>query len=95
MPKESFDFVHERLVLILRPNPEALLAEMVAPVRPGGLFAVEDIDEVSWLCYPPHPAWDTLLGVFQTIFRQDGVDSFMGRWLPRLLQAAGLGDVRV
>jgi len=95
LPKESFDFAHERLVLILRPNPEALLAEMVALVRPGGLVAVEDIDEVSWFCYPPHPAWDTLLGVFQTICRQDGVDSFIGRRLPELLRAAGLGDVRV
>src|SRR6202049_3172712 len=30
LERESFDFVHGRLVLILRPKPESLLAEMVA-----------------------------------------------------------------
>ncbi len=42
----------------------------------------------------PAPGWDTLLPVFQTICRQDGVDSFIGRRLPELLRAAGLGDVQ-
>jgi SAM-dependent methyltransferase len=95
LPRATFDFVHERLVLHLQPHPERILAEMVALVRPGGIVAVQGIDHAAWFCEPPHPAWTTLLGVFHTICRAHGVDLFMGRRLPALLRAAGLVDVGV
>jgi SAM-dependent methyltransferase len=93
LPRAGFDLAHERLVLIQQPDPERLVAEMVALVRPGGLVALEDLDQVSLLCYPAHPAWDALLGVFQTMCREAGLDVFIGRRLPELLRAAGLVDV--
>ena len=31
-----------------------------ALVRPGGVVAVEEVDWVSWVCEPAHPAWDRL-----------------------------------
>ena len=95
LPRDTFDLVHERLVLLQQPHPEALLAEMVALVRPGGVVAVQDIDQAAWFCEPPHPAWTTLLEMFQTVCREHGMDLCLGRRLPGLLRAAGLIEVEV
>src|SRR5439155_1834557 len=44
LPRGSFDLVHARLVLVTVPDPERILAEMVALARPGGVVVVQDID---------------------------------------------------
>src|SRR5947209_19401470 len=54
LQRNSFDFVHERLVMINIPAPETILSEMIGLVRPGGALAVEEVDDASWLCHPPH-----------------------------------------
>ena len=95
IPRASFDLAHERLVLINVPNPEQIVSEMVALVRPGGVVALQDVDRCSWLCEPPHPAWTTLLTMLNTVWTQDGADPFIGRRLPGLLRGAGLVDVGV
>lgn len=95
LPRDSFDFVHERLAIIQQPDPERMLAEMVALARPGGIVVAQEIDQVSWLCEPPHPAWDALLAGLRTVLEESGVDYFLGRKLPGLLRDAGLTDVRV
>ena len=103
LPAASFDVAHERLVLIQAPNPAAILAEMVALVRPGGLVLAEDFDGASWLCHPPHPAWDALMRAFLTVARggqstaegsEPWAGGFIGRYLPDLLRASGLEDVQ-
>ena len=88
----SFDFVHERFVLLNVLNPERVLAEMTALVRPGGFVAVQEVDAISWTCEPPHPAWERLLSATLTIWREGG-DPCIGRRLPGLLRGAGLTDV--
>ena len=95
LPAGSFDLAHERLVLITQPHPEQLLAKMVALVRPGGTVAVQDVDQVSWLCYPPHPAWDALLQAFRAVCWARGIDPVLGRRLPEMLRASGLTEVDV
>jgi hypothetical protein len=75
-------------------NPEHVLSEMVALVRPGGVLAVQDVDAISWTCEPPHPAWDRLLLAVVTVWREGG-NPFIGRQLPGLLRALGLIDVGV
>jgi ubiquinone/menaquinone biosynthesis C-methylase UbiE len=52
LPRASFDLVHTRLLLINLKDPEGALAELAALVRPGGVVAVQDIDQVPWLCEP-------------------------------------------
>jgi SAM-dependent methyltransferase len=94
LASDSFDFAHERLVILQQPNPQAILGEMVRVVRPGGIVATEDIDEVSWLCYPPHPAWNRLFQALLSLCAVWGVDPFIGRRLPSLLRSVGLIDVR-
>jgi hypothetical protein len=90
----SFDFAHERLVMVNMSSPGTLLARLVDLIRPGGTVAVEEIDNASWCCQPPHPSWDTLLQTFHDAFRSTGGDVFIGRRLPELLRAVGLEDVQ-
>src|SRR5215510_1155096 len=95
LERNSFDLVHERLVLINIPEREALVAEMSSLLRPGGTLAVENNDNISWLCHPEHPSWNILRDAFFTAFHANGGDLFVGRRLPGLLRAAGVQDVQV
>jgi SAM-dependent methyltransferase len=91
--RASFDLAHARLVLVNVPNPAAVLAEMAALVRPGGVVATQEVDWLSWTCEPPHPAWDRLLAANEAVWNGRGLDVRIGRRLPGLLRAAGLVDV--
>jgi SAM-dependent methyltransferase len=95
LDKNSFDLVHERLVMINVSAREAFLGELLSLLRPGGMIALEDVDNVSWLCSPRHPSWDVLLNAFHTVFHAGGGDGFVGRRLPELLRAAGVENVEV
>lgn len=92
LPDESFDLVHERLVLANLPRPERIVAEMVRLARPGGVVALQDIDGLSWICEPPHPAWER---VMEAVVAAWIGDPFLGRRLPGLLRDAGLVDVAI
>ena len=94
LEKGSFDLVHERLVLINVSAREAFLTEMLSLLRPGGTVALEDVDNVSWLCQPAHPSWDVLLNAFHTVFHAGGGDGYVGRRLPVLLHAAGVKNIQ-
>src|SRR5262245_47479235 len=94
LQKQSFDLAHERLVMVNISSPEAFLSKVVDLVRPGGTVAVEEIDNASWLCQPPHPSWDTLLQTFHAAFRTSGGNVYIGRRLPELLRGAGLENVQ-
>lgn len=95
LEKESFDLVHERLVMINVSARDAFLTEMLSLLRPGGTVALEDVDNVSWLCQPAHPSWDILLNAFHTVFHAGGGDGFIGRRLPVLLHAAGVQNIQI
>ena len=95
LPRDSFDLIHARTLLVHCPTPERFIDEMVALARPGGWVAVQDVDCISWACEPPHVAWDRLYGAVKTVFDQNGLDWFIGRRLPGMLRAAGLVDVRM
>jgi ubiquinone/menaquinone biosynthesis C-methylase UbiE len=94
LTKQSFDLVHERLVMINVSARETLLAEMLSLLRPGGTVVLEEVDNVSWLCQPAHPSWDAILRAFHAVFQADGGDPFVGRRLPELLRAAGVQDIQ-
>jgi SAM-dependent methyltransferase len=94
LARNSFDFAHERLVMVNRPNPEAILSEMVALVRDAGIVAVEEVDDASWLCYPSHPSWDILVEIYHSAFGRHGGNVFFGRRLPEMLRSVGLEDVQ-
>jgi SAM-dependent methyltransferase len=92
----SFDFVHERLVLMNMPDTERrrFISQMLSLAKPGGTIALQDYDRVSCVCYPEHPSWTILLGAYDEAFRASGGDGGTGRALPWLLRSAGAQDVQ-
>jgi SAM-dependent methyltransferase len=95
LPSASFDLAHARTLLINIPDPDAVVAEMVRLVRPGGWVAAIEPDIGASLCYPQHPAYDRLLEVFWQANVSDGADAHIGRRLPELFRQAGLTDIGV
>lgn len=95
LERNSFDLVHERLVMLNVAARDQLLSEMVSLTRPGGTIVLEDIDNASWLCHPPHPSWDALRDAFHAVFHANGGNGFMGRELRGMLLAHGIHDVEV
>jgi SAM-dependent methyltransferase len=94
LPRASFDVAHARLVLVNVPEPERIVAEMVALVRPGGVVALHEADWMAHFCEPPSPAWSRLMLVMDAHARAQGIDLYIGRRVPALLRAAGLVDIQ-
>ena len=65
LPRASFDLTTSRLVLVNVPQPEQIVAEAAALVRPGGWVAFHEADYVSHVCDPPSGAWSTLVELLQ------------------------------
>lgn len=95
LPRASFDLAAARLVLVNVPQPEEIVAEAAALVRPGGCVAFHEADYVSHVCDPPLEASTTLVDLLKSYSEKNGIDPFIGRKLPRLLRDAGLIEVRV
>jgi SAM-dependent methyltransferase len=95
LPRGSFDLATARLVLVNIPEPQQIVAEAVALVRPGGCVALHEADWIAHVCDPPSDAWTALVELFVRYSEKNGIDPFIGRKLPRFLRDAGLVDVRV
>jgi SAM-dependent methyltransferase len=97
LEKNSYDLVHERLVLINIPlaSQQAILTEMLSLLRPGGTIAIEEFDFVSFACDPDHPSWDILFRIWCDAFHAAGGNLFIGRSLARLLRSAGAENVQI
>src|SRR5271154_3459745 len=95
LPRESFDLATARLVLVNIPEPEKIVAEMAALVRPGGVVALHEADWIAHVCDPPLPAWDRLRQVLDNYAESKGMDLYVGRRIARLLRNAGLVEVQV
>lgn len=95
LPRASFDLATARLVLVNVPEPQQIVAEAVALVRPGGCVAFHEADWITHVCDPPSDAWRTLTELFVNYSKRNGIDPFIGRKLSRLLRDADLVDVRV
>jgi len=95
LPRAAFDLATARLVLVNVPEPQQIVAEAVALVRPGGWVAFHEADYVGHVCDPPLEAWTALVDLLVRYSREHGIDPFVGRRTPRLLREAGLADVQV
>jgi SAM-dependent methyltransferase len=98
LDKNSYDFVHERLVLINIPlaAQQAVLKEMLSLLKPGGTIAIQEFDFVSFACDPDHPSWNVLFNTWCDAFHAAGGGNlFIGRALARLLRSAGAENVRI
>jgi SAM-dependent methyltransferase len=98
LDKNSYDFVHERLVLIniSLAAQQVVLKEMLSLLKPGGTIAIQEFDFVSFACDPDHPSWNVLFNTWCDAFHAAGGGNlFIGRSLARLLRSAGVENVRI
>lgn len=93
LPDRAFDLVHVRFLASTAGDPEKLVAEAARLTAPGGTLAFQEADFHTLRCYPQHPAWTELAGIFVACF-PDGGDDPIAHRLYRLLRRAGLEDVR-
>jgi ubiquinone/menaquinone biosynthesis C-methylase UbiE len=96
-PKEAFDLVHARLVLVHLRQRERVLETLVRSLRPGGWILVEDFDHAFLDATTPVTAQEASVRRIHRGFRelliQRGADLTYARGLPDLLRAHGLRGV--
>jgi SAM-dependent methyltransferase len=94
LPRESFDLVYCRFLLIPLPEPERALREMRALLQPGGVLVCDDGDLTSPGSEPP-----SALGIFSELWGRlgprRGVDYTLGRRLFQMVQDAGFPEPEV
>ncbi|HXB56234.1 MAG TPA: class I SAM-dependent methyltransferase [Vicinamibacteria bacterium] len=95
LPEATFDLVHARLVLLRVPEREAVLARLVAALKPGGWLVDEEF-ETSLAPDPSLAPGEALPKTYLAMARVmdgQGVDRSFGRRLFGLLRAHGLETV--
>jgi SAM-dependent methyltransferase len=94
LPRESFDLVYCRFLLMHLPEPERALFEMHALLKPGGILVCEDGDLTSSGSEPP-----SALGAFADLFGRLGprrqLDYSLGRRLFNMVLTAGFPEPEV
>jgi SAM-dependent methyltransferase len=89
-----FDLVYARFLLSHLSEPEKSLARMRQLARPGRRIATESIDMSGSYCHPHDPAHARYAELYTEVVRRGGGDADLGRRLPAIALAGGLGDVR-
>lgn len=84
LPKDVFDFVHTRMMLIHLPERDLVLKRLVAALKPGGWLIAEEFDGLSLLADPTISPGEVALKTHQAMQRLNedrGVDGRYGRLL--------------
>jgi len=94
LPRETFDLVYCRFLLIHLADPEAALREMRELLKPEGIFVCEDGDLTSAGSEPPSQLqeFSNLFGALGPVW---GVDYTLGRRLFRLVQNANFSQIGI
>jgi SAM-dependent methyltransferase len=92
LPRDAFDFIHTRLVLIHIPERDLVLRRLVAALRPGGLLLVEE-DDIHPVLALASGAYGEAWIAFYAYMQEAGVDAEWARDLPARLGSLGLADV--
>ena len=94
LPREAFDLVYCRFLLIHLTDPEAALNEMLALLKPEGIVAVEDGDLAS-ASSEPASAFQEFSNLFGALGPKWGVDYTLGRRLYHMVLDANFSEVEV
>lgn len=95
LPRESFDLVFCRFLLMHIAHPLDALWEMCHLVRPGGLLVCEEGDFASPFCEPPSPAFDRCFELYRTLGKQREADFRIGLKLYRMFLEIGMPSPEV
>ncbi|MFJ3901776.1 class I SAM-dependent methyltransferase [Streptomyces sp. NPDC090025] len=89
-----FRLVHARFVLMHLPERERLIARLAELVEPGGVLVLSDaVDLTSAAARPGTPYTRAMRAMWQGLRDTIGTDVSWVPSYPRLLRAAGLGEV--
>jgi SAM-dependent methyltransferase len=94
LPRNYFDLVYCRFLLLHLTDPASCLREMRDVLRPGGIIVVEDGDLASATSIPP-TATDAFADLFCRLGPTRGVDYSLARNLYHLVIGAGFGDANL
>jgi len=92
-PVTGVDLVYARFILTHLREPQAMLAQALAALKPGGRILIEDIDFPGHFTSPECPAVDRYVELYIKLSRRRGGDPLIGRRLGLLLETAGYAGV--
>jgi ubiquinone/menaquinone biosynthesis C-methylase UbiE len=88
-----FDVVYARFLLSHQTDPLAVLRDLRALCRPGGVVAVEDVDISAMFCEPRSEAFDLATALYVRAAVARGAHPRLGPRLADLFEEAGFEDV--
>jgi SAM-dependent methyltransferase len=92
LPRNQFDLVYCRFLLLHLPDPAACLREMWEVLKPGGILLAEDGDLASAASVPPS-ALDSFTNLFCRLGPLRGVDYSVANRLAHLVADAGFSEI--
>jgi SAM-dependent methyltransferase len=92
VPGGPFDLVFARFLLVFARDPAVLVRKLDAWTRPGGVLLMQEYDPRTFDIEPRLDTWDEFERVLYGSFRRAGAHPHVGRQLPHLFAAAGLGS---
>lgn len=89
------DFAYARFPFERIPEYRRSLLELKRVVRPGGVVAISDLDDVTLAVHPDLPRSETYGDKFAQALSKFGGDGHVGRKLSRFMREAGFAHIHV